>query len=156
MIIFLVGGSVVKRMIVSAAFALTVTLPWPALADVIQATMHKMPQCGCCEGHAAYLRENGFAVDVKESFELSKISADAGIPPELEGCHTIFVDGYVVGGHVPAGVIKKMLSERPAIAGITLAGMPLGSPGMDGEKTEPFVIYAVTKDGAKPTVYATE
>ncbi len=145
-----------KHGIGAATLALALVLPWPALADAIQATMYKMPQCGCCEGHAAYLRENGFAVDVKESFELSKISAEAGIPPELEGCHTIFIDGYVVGGHVPAGVIKKMLSERPAIAGITLAGMPLGSPGMDGEKTEPFVIYAVTKDGAKPTVYVTE
>jgi hypothetical protein len=145
-----------KYRIGAATLALALSLPWPALADAIQATMYKMPQCGCCEGHAAYLRQNGFAVDVKESFELSKISAEAGIPPELEGCHTIFVDGYVVGGHVPAGVIKKMLSERPAIAGITLAGMPLGSPGMDGPKTEPFVIYAVTKDGAKPMVYATE
>ncbi len=145
-----------KHWMRATALALTLSLPWPALADVIQATMYKMPQCGCCESHAAYLRKNGFAVDVKESFELSQISAEAGIPPELEGCHTIFVDGYVVGGHVPAGVIKRMLSARPAIAGITLAGMPLGSPGMDGEKTEPFVIYAVTKDGAPPTVYATE
>lgn len=145
-----------KHRIGVAALGITLFLPWSALADVIQATLHKMPQCGCCEGHAAYLRENGFAVDVKESFELSRISAEAGIPPELEGCHTIFIDGYVVGGHVPAGVIKRMLKERPAIAGITLAGMPLGSPGMNGEKTEPFVIYAVTKDGAPPTVYATE
>jgi len=145
-----------KHWMRATALALTLSLPWPALADVIQATMYKMPQCGCCESHAAYLRKNGFAVDVKESFELSQISAEAGIPPELEGCHTIFIDGYVVGGHVPAGVIKKMLEERPAIAGITLAGMPLGSPGMDGEKTEPFVIHAVTKDGAQPTVYATE
>ena len=145
-----------KRTIATAALTLALSFPWPALADVIQATLYKMPQCGCCEGHAAYLRENGFAVDIKETADLAKISAEAGIPPELEGCHTIFIDGYVVGGHVPAGVIKKMLSERPAIAGITLAGMPLGSPGMGGEKTEPFVIYAVTKDGAKPTVYATE
>jgi hypothetical protein len=145
-----------KHRIGVAALGITLFLPWSALADVIQATLHKMPQCGCCEGHAAYLRENGFAVDVKESFELSRISAEAGIPPELEGCHTIFIDGYVVGGPVPAGVIKRMLKERPAIAGITLAGMPLGSPGMNGEKTEPFVIYAVTKDGAPPTVYATE
>ena len=145
-----------KHRIGVAALAITLFLPWPALADVIQATLHKMPQCGCCEGHAAYPRENRFAVDVKESFELSRISAEAGIPPELEGCHTIFVDGYVVGGHVPAGIIKRMLKERPAIAGITLAGMPLGSPGMNGEKTQPFVIYAVTKDGAPPTIYATE
>jgi hypothetical protein len=145
-----------KRTVATATLALALALPWPALADAIQATLYKMPQCGCCEGHADYLRANGFAVDVKETADLSRMSAEAGIPPELEGCHTIFVDGYVVGGHVPAGVIKKMLAERPAIAGITLAGMPLGSPGMSGEKTEPFVIYAVTKDGAPPTIYATE
>ena len=145
-----------KRTLATAALALALALPWPALADAIQATLYKMPQCGCCEGHADYLRKNGFAVDVKETTDLSRMSAEAGIPPALEGCHTIFVDGYVVGGHVPAGVIKKMLAERPAIAGITLAGMPLGSPGMGGEKSEPFVIYAVTKDGAPPTIYATE
>jgi hypothetical protein len=145
-----------KRGIGAAALALTLALPWPALADAIQATLYKMPHCGCCAGHADYLRANGFAVDVKETADLAQMSAAAGIPPELEGCHTIFVDGYVVGGHVPAGVIKRMLAERPAIAGITLAGMPQGSPGMSGEKTEPFVIYAVTKDGAPPTVYATE
>jgi hypothetical protein len=145
-----------KRTVATAALALALTLPWPALADAIQATLYKMPQCGCCEGHADYLRKNGFAVDVKEAADLSRMSAEAGIPSALEGCHTIFVDGYVVGGHVPAGVIKKMLAERPAIAGITLAGMPLGSPGMGGEKSEPFVIYAVTKDGAPPTIYATE
>src|SRR5262245_47647871 len=145
-----------KRTIKIATIVAALSLPWPALADTIQATLYKMPQCGCCEGHAAYLRQNGFDLEIKESADLSQISAEAGIPPEMEGCHTIFVDGYVVGGHVPAGVIKRMLSERPAIAGITLPGMPLGSPGMSGEKTEPFVIYAVTKDGAKPTVYATE
>jgi hypothetical protein len=145
-----------KRRIGAAAFALTLSLPWPALANAIQATMFKMPQCGCCEGHAAHLRENGFDLEIKESADLAQLSAEAGIPSEMEGCHTIFVDGYVVGGHVPAGVIKRMLTERPAIAGITLPGMPTGSPGMGGPKTEPFVIYAVTKDGAKPTVYATE
>jgi hypothetical protein len=145
-----------KNSIKIATIVAALSLPWPALADAIQATMFKMPQCGCCEGHAAHLRENGFAVDIKEAEDLAQISAEAGIPPEMEGCHTIFVDGYVVGGHVPAGVIKTMLAERPAIAGITLPGMPTGSPGMGGPKTEPFVIYAVTKDGAQPTVYATE
>src|ERR1700754_4875675 len=91
-----------------AAIVAALSLPWPALADAIQATLYKSPECGCCEGHAAYLRENGFAVDIKETLELARISAEAGIPPELEGCHTIFVDGYVVGGHVPAGLIKRM------------------------------------------------
>ena len=68
----------------------------------------------------------------------------------------MFVDNYVVDGHVPVNVIRRLLSERPAIAGITLPGMPAGSPGMTGSKTGPFTIYAVTKDGAPPKVYAVE
>ena len=68
----------------------------------------------------------------------------------------MFIDGYVIDGHVPVDVVRKLLSEKPAIAGITLPGMPMGSPGMVGTKTETFTIYAVTKDGKAPTVYATE
>jgi hypothetical protein len=139
-----------------AAVLTTLSLPLPALADPIAATLYKNPQCSCCEGYAAYLRENGFTVEVKPSNDLAQISADAGVPAEMEGCHTMFVDGYVVDGHVPVDVIHKLLSERPKIAGITLPGMPMGSPGMGGEKSGPFTIYAVTKDGAAPTVYAVE
>jgi hypothetical protein len=68
----------------------------------------------------------------------------------------MFIDGYVIDGHVPVNVVEKLLAEKPAIAGITLPGMPMGSPGMVGAKTEKFVIYAVTKDGKAPAVYATE
>ena len=131
-------------------------LPLPAMADPLQATLYKNPQCGCCEGYADYLRANGFQVDVKPTNDLMQISQKAGVPPEFQGCHTTFIDGYVIDGHVPASVIGKLLKERPPIAGITLPGMPIGSPGMDGVKTQPFTIYAVTKDGAAPTVYATE
>lgn len=132
-------------------------LPLPAIAQQsIQATLYKNPQCGCCEGYAAYLRDNGFKVDVKPTNDLAEISRKAGVPEQLEGCHTTFIDGYVVDGHVPVNVVRKLLSERPAIAGITLPGMPMGSPGMNGAKTEPFTIYSVTKDGAAPNVYATE
>jgi hypothetical protein len=139
-----------------AAFVTVLTLPWPALAAAIPATLYKNPQCVCCEGYAAYLRDNGFDVEVKASYDLAQISADAGVPAELEGCHTMFVEGYVVDGHVPVDTIKKLLAERPAIAGITLPGMPIGSPGMGGQKNGPLTIYAVTKDGAEPTIYATE
>ena len=138
-----------------ATFA-TVVLPLPALAEPIHATLYKNPQCTCCEGYAAYLRQNGFAVDVKPTNDLTEISRKAGVPENLQGCHTMFVDGYVVDGHVPVNVVRKLLSERPAIAGITLPGMPEGSPGMPGHKQGPFTIYAVTKDGAPPKVYATE
>lgn len=121
-----------------------------------QATLYKNPQCSCCEGHASYLRKNGFAVEVKPTYDLSEISRKAGVPEDFQGCHTMFIDGYVIDGHVPVNTINKLLSERPDIAGVTLPGMPMGSPGMTGTKTGPFTIYAVTKGGKAPTVYARE
>jgi len=139
-----------------AAILILIALPLPVLAAPIPATLYKNPQCNCCEGYAAYLRDNGFTVDVKPTNDLAEISRKAGVPEQLEGCHTMFVDGYVVDGHVPVEVIHKLLTERPAVAGITLPGMPAGSPGMFGDKTAPFTIYAVTTDGKAPTVYATE
>src|SRR5579863_881895 len=126
----------------------------PTLAAPIHAVLYKNPQCSCCEAYAAYLRDNGFDVEIKPTNDLSQISLKAGVPEQLEGCHTMFVDGYVVDGLVPADVVKKLLSERPAIAGITLPGMPIGAPGMPGEKTEKLTIYAVATDGKPPTVYA--
>jgi hypothetical protein len=124
-------------------------------AGPIQATLYKNPQCSCCEGYAQYLDKNGFKVDVKPTNDLAEISQKAGVPEDLEGCHTMFVDGYVVDGHVPVGVIRKLLAEKPAIAGITLPGMPSGSPGMTGPKTGTWTIYAVTKDGKPPKVFTT-
>jgi len=132
-----------------------VASPLPAFADEIKATLYKNPQCTCCEGYAAYLRQNGFDVDVKPTNDLAEISQKAGVPEKYQGCHTMFVEGYVVDGHVPVEIVRKLLAERPAIAGITLPGMPAGSPGMTGRKTQTFVIYAVTKDGKPPTVYVT-
>jgi hypothetical protein len=139
----------------TATFLLA-AFPLPALASPLAAVLYKNPQCSCCESYAAYLEQNGFKVEVKPTNDLTEISAKAGVPEDLEGCHTMFVDGYVVDGLVPVDVVKKMLSERPAIAGITLAGMPTGAPGMGGDKTGPFTIYAFTKDGKAPSVYAVE
>jgi len=130
--------------------------PLRAVAAPTKATLYRDPQCSCCAGYAAYLRQNGFVVDMKPTNDLAEISQRAGVPEKLQGCHTTFIDQYVIDGHVPVNVVRKLLSERPAIAGITLPGMPTGSPGMVGEKNQPFVIYAVTKDGKEPTVYATE
>lgn len=145
-----------RRTFCQAAILASVAMPMRVLAAPTRAALYKSPQCSCCDGYAAYLREQGFEVDVKEVNNLAEISSKAGIPARLQGCHTMFVNGYVVDGHVPISAIRKLLSERPAIAGITLPGMPLGSPGMTGTKREPFTIYAVTKDGAPPKVYAIE
>jgi hypothetical protein len=143
-----------RRTFLGAALTL-LTSTLHAVAAPIKAILYKNPQCTCCEGYAAYLRQNGFEVDVKPTNDLAEISRKAGVPEKYQGCHTMFVDGYVVDGHVPVEIVRKLLTERPAIAGITLPGMPNGSPGMTGEKTQTFVIYAVTKDGKPPTVYAT-
>ncbi len=137
-------------------FLTIVAIPLPAMAEPVHATLFKNPQCTCCEGYAAYLRKNGFEVEVKSTNNLTEISRKAGVPENVQGCHTMFVDGYVVDGHVPVDVIRKLLSEHPAIAGITLPGMPLGAPGMNGTKSSTFTIYSVTKDGSPPKVYATE
>ena len=125
-----------------------------ARAATIDATLYKNPSCTCCQGYAQYLEKNGFHVDVRPTNDLADISRKAGVPEDLEGCHTMFVGGYVVDGHVPVVVIRKLLTEKPAIAGITLPGMPSGSPGMTGPKTEIWTIYSVTKDGKPPQVFA--
>ena len=123
-------------------------------AELPPATLYKAPQCGCCEAYADYLRENGFAVTVEPTEHLPRIKREYGVPGPLEGCHTTLVGGYVVEGHVPVNVLLRLLTERPDIKGISLPGMPAGSPGMFGEKTGPFTILEIG-DG-EPKVYAVE
>ena len=117
-------------------------------------TLYKNPQCGCCESYASYLRENGFTVTVKPTHELAQLSRMAGIPENFEGCHLSMIDGYVVSGHVPVASVERLLSEQPKIVGITLPGMPQGSPGMSGRKTEPFTTYEIGSQS--PRIYAVE
>jgi hypothetical protein len=119
-----------------------------------EATLYKNPQCGCCEGYADYLRDNGFAVTVQPTHDLSLLHRRHGVPEPLVGCHTTLVEGYVVEGHVPVAAILRLLAERPGIRGISLPGMPAGSPGMSGAKAAPFTIYEITDGPAK--VYAIE
>jgi hypothetical protein len=125
-----------------------------AAEERTNATLYKQPFCGCCDGHADHLRENGYNVTVVQTNSLMSIKKKFGVPQALEGCHTTIVGGYVVEGHVPATIIRRLLKERPAIRGISLPGMPDGSPGMSGEKTEAFVIYEIGDGGS--TVYAEE
>ena len=141
--------------------SLLLLIPTLALATPViagegsrQATLYKNPQCGCCEGYADYLRGNGFEVTVKPTHDLPLLHRQHGVPEPLVGCHTTLVEGYVVEGHVPIGALLRMLAERPAIEGISLPGMPAGSPGMFGEKSAPFTIYEIGEGEAK--VYAVE
>lgn len=146
-----------NRRAMLAAFAALFLMPrlgWAAAPAKATLQLTKDPNCGCCGDHAEYLRGHGYAVDVRESSDLAKLRADLGVPSALVGCHLIQAEGYVIEGHVPAGAIDKLLSERPAIKGISVPGMPLGSPGMGGEKTEPLVVLTI-EDG-KSQAFFTE
>ena len=99
-----------------------------------------------------HLQANGFNVTVVDTDVLGPIKAEHGVAPQLQGCHTALVDGYVVEGHVPADLIHKMLEERPTIAGLAVPGMPAGSPGMEGPNSQPYSVIAFEKDG-KMTIY---
>jgi len=125
-----------------------------ALAQTLK--LYKNPECACCEYHAKYLEKNGFTVESHATHDLPLVKREHGVPEKLAGCHTILVEGYVVEGHVPVGALRKLLAERPQIKGISLPGMPPGSPGMAGEKKAPLRIMTLG-DGDQPsTVFWTE
>lgn len=142
------------RTVFAAMLAVAVAPLLASAGEKPPATLYKNPQCDCCEGYADYLRRNGYRVTVKPTHDLSLINKQHGVPENLEGCHTTLIDGYVVEGHVPAKALNKLLTERPAIKGISLPGMPQGSPGMTGRKTGPFTIYELSR--GTPRVYAVE
>ena len=120
--------------------------------STIPATLHKNPNCGCCDVYAAHLEENGFSVILENTTDLRSISLAAGVPEQLAGCHTMFVGEYVVEGLVPADIVKRMLAEKPAIKGVALPGMPSGAPGMPGPKAGPLTVYAF--GAGEPMIYA--
>jgi len=141
--------------IAALMFAASSMLPASVAAELSrQGTVYKNPWCGCCESHVAYLRDHGYVLDIVHTEALDEIRADLGVPLALAGCHLIVIDGYIVEGHVPVSSIERLLSERPNIAGISLPGMPQGSPGMSGTKEEPFVILEIGE--GDPVVFAVE
>jgi len=110
--------------------------------------MTKRPNCGCCTAWADHLRAAGFEVKVTETREMWGVKRRAGIPQNLDACHTAKVGGYVVEGHVPASDIKRLLAQKPEVKGIAVPGMPIGSPGMEvGDRTEPYDVLSFDADG---------
>lgn len=96
-----------------------------------------------------HLRENGFEVNAIDLDDLLAVKARYAIPQQLAGCHTAVVDDYVIEGHVPADVIRRLLSERPDVKGLSVPGMPLGSPGMEDPRgrRDPFNVLAFDAQG---------
>ena len=125
----------------------------PALPKV---TVYKTSSCGCCRLWVDHMKANGFDVQAMDvsSADVRKISKTAGLKDEDSSCHTSKVGDYIVEGHVPAADIKRLLKEKPAIAGLAAPGMPMGSPGMEqGGAKEAYDVLAFKKDGTS-TVFA--
>jgi hypothetical protein len=138
----------------AAATVASGMLTIPAFAAApIAITVYKTPTCGCCKKWVEHLESHGFKVTSNDMDDLSEVKATFGIPAELEGCHTATVGKYVVEGHVPADLIQKMLKEKPAIAGLAVPGMPMGSPGMEGGRKDAYDVIAFDRQG-KRSVYA--
>ncbi len=109
-------------------------------------TVYKSPKCGCCNKWIEHLREAGFNVTAENSMNMSSIKRSSGVRPELHSCHTALVDGYVIEGHVPAKDIKRLLNERPDVTGLTVPGMPMGSPGMEGHRQDQYDVLIFKPD----------
>lgn len=112
-------------------------------------TVYKDPNCGCCSNWVAHLRDNGFSVTEVEVEDIAAYKEKYKVPAHLGSCHTAVIDSYVVEGHVPAADILKLLQDRPEITGLTVPGMPVGSPGMEvGDRKDPFDVMAINRDGS--------
>ncbi len=139
----------------SATLALG-AIAWPAWLRAAQApavVVYKDPNCGCCAEWVTHLKGAGFAVSVQNTGDLLGVKRRYRVPPALNSCHTALVSGYVVEGHVPADLVRRLLRDKPKAAGIAVPGMPQGSPGMETGTKEPYEVLLFDAAG-KTTVYA--
>lgn len=128
--------------------ALTLVLSAGAGAQAPQAVdVFKTPTCGCCAKWVDHLRAQGFAPKTTDMVNLTDVKAKHRVPPALQSCHTAIVGGYVIEGHVPASDIKRLLKERPAVVGLAVPGMPIGSPGMEGPRPDRYEVLSFDKEG---------
>lgn len=106
----------------------------------------KSPTCGCCGAWVALAREEGYDVEITNSPDVTPAKLENDVPEAMWSCHTATIDGYVVEGHVPFAALAKLLRERPAVSGISVPGMPAGSPGMGDDPTARFDVIAFGGD----------
>ena len=119
----------------------------PEISNSPTIEVYKTPTCGCCEKWIDHLKDAGFEVESTDLRNLSAVKQAHGISREMSACHTAVVDGYVIEGHVPAEDVQRLLKERPDVQGLVVPGMPLGSPGMEHPKPEPYSVYAIGPEG---------
>ena len=117
-------------------------------------TVYKSPSCGCCAKWVEHAEKHGFEVKVVPTADMMALKAKLGVPDAVMSCHTTKIGNYVVEGHVPATDIKRLLAQKPKARGIAVAGMPMGSPGMEhGNHRQPYSTMLIGLDG-KTKVFA--
>jgi hypothetical protein len=142
-----------RSMIMRLLPALLAALLWgtPALAAAENSIeVWKSTTCKCCIDWVKHLEANGFDVKVNAADQpmLDRLKAQYGIGKKLAACHTAKIGPYVIEGHVPATDIKRLVAEEPEAVGLTVPGMPIGSPGMEqGDIFEPYDVLLLKKDG---------
>jgi hypothetical protein len=121
----------------------------PAKEPII--TVYKDPNCGCCKSWIEHLIKHGYRVDAKDTSGMTEVKRNLGVPDDLTSCHTGVVNGYLIEGHVPAADIARLLKEKPKVAGLAVPGMPMGSPGMEGPRTDHYKVLSFDKAGKTKT-----
>lgn len=133
--------------------ALAIGLQGAAFAATIPVKLYRNPNCGCCDTYAQYLNANGFSVQTIDTYDMAAIKQKYAVPAKLEGCHTALIGGYVFEGLIPADSIKHLLSSHAPVKGLSVPGMPVGAPGMPGEKHAPLYVYYLEANPT-PKVFA--
>ena len=118
-----------------------------SVSDLPIVQVYKSPTCGCCSKWVSHLEANGFTVEATDVNDINLIKRSYGIPPALASCHTAVVGDYLVEGHVPAEDIVQLLKQKPAIKGISVPGMPIGSPGMEGGNPQAYDVISFDAQG---------
>ena len=138
-----------RRHLLASGLLLTAFSTWAAKQPMVE--VWKDPNCGCCKDWITILQQSGFDVRVNDTGNTAA-RARLGIPEKLGSCHTGLVAGYALEGHVPVREIQRLLREKPNAIGLTVPGMPIGSPGMDGDiyqgRKDPFDVLLIAKNGS--------
>lgn len=122
----------------------------PAMpADSSTVTVYKSPTCGCCKDWVDHMRNEGFTVVAIDTSDMNRVKHAHGVTHDLGSCHTATVGGYVLEGHVPAADVKRLLAQRPAVVGLAVPGMPMGSPGMEGMYKQKYDVVAFDRTGGR-------
>jgi len=143
----LVVAATITSVIIALILSQEIFFEHESAKETVPITVYKSPTCKCCNKWVQHLEDNGFNVDTVNKFDMKSIKSKEGVPLQLASCHTAVVGDYVIEGHVPAIDIKRLLKEKPAVAGLTVPGMPMGSPGMEGARKDAYKVLTFTKDG---------